>query len=95
MKMPISLHVAEKIESKHMPVEPFIGLKNERSEQSRKTPKTFKVEKYICVTIKSDDFTTCLRSDQTKTCFTEALELVEADVNSCIKKLNDGLGTAG
>ena len=84
------MHVAEKTELKHMPVEPFIGLKNERSEQSRKPHKTFKVEKYICVTIKSDDFTACIMSDQTKTCFIEALGLVEADVNSCTKKINDG-----
>ena len=33
LHMPISLHVAEKIESKHMPVELSIGMKNEKSKQ--------------------------------------------------------------
>ena len=64
--MPISLHVAEKTESKHMPVELFIGIKNVRSKQPKNTTKTFKVEKYIWCDNKSDDFTACLWSDQTK-----------------------------
>ena len=95
LHMPISLHVAEKIESKHMPVELFIGIKNVRSKQPKNTIKTFKVEKYIWCDNKSDDFTECLRSDQTKTCFNEAEKLVEADVSSSILKFNEGLLTAG
>ena len=75
LHMPISLHVAEKIESKHMPVELFIGIKNVRSKQPKNTTKTIKAEKYIWCDNKSDDFTACLRSDQTKMCFSEAEEL--------------------
>ena len=93
--MPISLHVAEKIESKHMPVELFIGIKNERSKQPKNPPKTFRVEKYIWCDNKSDEFIACLRSDQTKTYFSEAKELIEANASSSILKFNEGLLTAG
>ena len=54
--MPISLHVDEKTESKHMPVELFTGIKNERSKQPKKPPKTFKVEIYIWCDNNSVDF---------------------------------------
>ena len=59
--MPISLHVAEKTESKHMPVKLFTGIKNERSKQPKKPPKTFKVEIYIWCDNKSDDFIACVK----------------------------------
>ena len=95
LHMSISLHVAERIESKHIPVELFIGIKNERSKQSKNPPKTFKVEKYIWCDNKRDKaFIACIRSDQNKTCFSEAEELIEANVSSSILKFNEGLLTA-
>ena len=52
LHMPISLHVAEKIESKHMLVELFIGIKNERSKQPKNPLKHLKLKNTFGVTIK-------------------------------------------
>ena len=52
LHMQISLHVAEKIESKHMLVELFIGIKNERSKQPKNPLKHLKLKNTFGVTIK-------------------------------------------
>ena len=67
----------------------------DQSNKKKRKPKTFNVEKYIWCDNKGDDFIACLRSDQTKTCFSEAEELIEADISSSILKFNEGLLTAG
>ena len=90
-----SLHVADKIESKHIPGEEFVQTEKEGAEKVRKVFSTFKIEKHFWCANKSDDFAVRLRPDEIKTCFNEAEELIDIDADFFIQKFNEGLLTAG
>ena len=93
--MSLSLQVVEKIESKHMPVELLVRLDESDLEIKRDPPKMFKIEKYVWYPDKSLGFSASLISEEVQTCFTEAEELVDIDINRSLKKFNEGLFIAG
>ena len=72
----------------------LLELKTKDRSNQKTHLKHLKLKKYIWCHNKSDDFTACLWSDQTKTCFSEAEELIEADISSSILKFSEGLLTA-
>ena len=78
-----------------MPVELFVETEKEGAEKVRKVFDAFKVEKYVWCTNKSDNFAAHSRSDEIKTRFNEAEELIDIDVNSSLQKFHEGLLTAG
>ena len=91
----LSLKVAEKIESKHMPLELLIKVQNSDVGFQRNLPKTYKIAKYIWCTEKEQDFSSNLLSGEVKTCFSEAEELIDIDINLSLKKFNEGIQIAG
>ena len=91
----MSLKVAQKIESKHMPVELTVGSQSDRAVLERKCTKTFKFEKYVWNQENNIEFLSHLSSDEVKDCFREATELIDSDINKSLLKFNAGLLTAG
>ena len=91
----MSLKVAQKIESKHMPVELTIECHSNRAVLERKRTKTFKFEKYVWNQENNQEFLSRLSSDEVKDCFREATELIDSDINKSLLKFNEGLLTAG
>ena len=91
----MSLKVAQKIESKHMPVELTIESHSNRAVLERKRTKTFKFEKYVWNQENNQEFLSRLSSDEVKDCFREATELIDSDINKSFLKFNEGLLTVG
>ncbi len=91
----MSLKVAQKIESKHMPVELTVETQSDRAVYERKRTKTFKFEKYVWNQENNLEFLSRLSSDEVKDCFREATELIDSDINKSLLKFNEGLLTAG
>ena len=91
----MSLKVAQKIESKHMPVELTIECHSNRAVLERKRTKTFKFEKYVWNQENNKEFLSRLSSDEIKDCFREATELIDSDINKSLLKFNEALLIAG
>ena len=67
----------------------FVQTEKEGAEKVRKVCNTFKIFLFfIWCANKSNDFAARLKSDENKTCFNEAKELIDIDVNSSIQKIN-------
>ena len=95
LSLTMSLKVAQKIESKHMPVELTVESQSDRDVLERKRTKTFKFEKYVWNQENNQLFLSRLSSDEVKDCFREATELIDSDINKSLLKFNEGLLTAG
>ena len=75
----MSLKVAQKIESKHMPVKLTVESQSEGAVLKRKWAKIFKLEKYVWNQENNQEFLSCLFLDD---CFCEATELIiDSDIN--------------
>ena len=95
LSLTMPLKVAQKIESKHTPVELTVESQSDRAVLERKRPKTFKFEKYVWNQENNLEFFSRISSDEVKDCFREATKLTDRDINKSLLKFNEGLLTAG
>lgn len=91
----VSLNVAEKIESKHMPVE-MIFLPNDVFVNSEcNVSKAVKIEKFVWCDEKSISFVSSFSSEEIQARLRDATELIEVDVNLSLSKFNEAMTMAG
>jgi len=91
LSLTMSLKVAQKIYSEHMPVELTVESQSDRAFLERKRTKTLKFEKYVWNQENYLEFLSRLSSDEVKDCFREATELIDSDINKSLLKFNEGL----
>ena len=94
LPLSLSLKVAQRVESKHMPVELTIGCQREETVNDNQT-KSVRFEKFVWNAENSQDFLTSLVSEEVQSYFREASALIDSDINQSLLKFNEGLLKAG
>ena len=90
----LQLSIVPKIDSKHMPVKMSLKLPSTVSGTDAK-PKTYKVQKYIWNTEKSQQYFDTCSSDDVSSLFKDAVGLIDVDIEAALSKFTDGIRKAG
>ena len=86
----LQLSIVPKIDSKHMPVKMSLKLPRTVSGTDAK-PKTYKVQKYIWNTEKSQQYFDTCSSDDVSSLFKDAVGLSDVDIEAALSKFTDGI----
>ena len=85
------LEIIDRLESKHLPVKMNIKFPKEKLAENNQINQEVKFEKYCWNNDNKEQFLENLTNDRCQTLLTDALNLVDIDLNEALEKFNEGI----